>query len=281
MLGRAEVGQLDALAVAVVDPDELADRKASQVARAGLLEPPVRGLGRVVVVVLGDQQAVGQDRQVARGPQVEGQGRPDRGQVDGRQPMPGPLGLVIGDRVAGVGAEVEPGRRVVDAVAQGQASGRVALGPARPGDAQLAAVVTPAQLVAVEILDGADLQGDRVELELARAGSSPDQRVGDRAGGRASVDVDLQIDVEVDRLDAEVGWIVGFGPRQGEVTVGVPMMGETSEAGAVVVHEAPRDPARLGRARPRQTRSHDPWGTRARPGRRGPTSRRCLRDGCR
>ncbi len=138
------------------------------------------------------------------------------------------------------------GGRLLDRVGDRELAPRVAAGRLGPGHAQLDAVVTPAQLVAVEVAHARDAQVDGVQHERTRVGASPRERVRDRAAQARARELDGEVDVEVNRLDAEVGRIVRLGARQRELARAVTggagtagMVGTAGEAGldAMLVHE--------------------------------------------
>ncbi len=214
-----EVAHRPALEVPVVEADEVAEGEAEDVAGAALLQLPVRRVGAVAVVDVLDQGAVGEDGEPGGGPEVELEGGAHRGQVHAGQPVPRPLGLVIGGgearglRVGLVGAgEEEAGGRPGHPVAHRHPAG-LPLGDAvGPVEAQPLAVVVGGEEVAVGVGDRDVLETHRVEGEGPGAGAPCEDRGGHRALGGGGLEVDGEVDVEVDRLEAEVGGVLGLGP---------------------------------------------------------------------
>src|SRR5690606_6943664 len=92
---RAEVGHRDALEIAVVRAYEIPDGEACEIARAALVQLPVRGLPAIVMIDFIDQVPVCQDREARLRGELELQRGPHGGKSDARQPIARPLRLMI------------------------------------------------------------------------------------------------------------------------------------------------------------------------------------------
>ena len=80
--------------------------------------------------------------------------------------------------------------------------------PLVPGDVEVLSVVAPRERGAALVDDVRDVEVDGVEAKLSGAFGADGEGVGDDPFGKLVVDIDGEGDVEVHRLDPQVGRVV-------------------------------------------------------------------------
>ena len=199
----------------IVVAHKLAHGKADQIGGAALVEPVVGRLGAVAMVGIGDVIAIGEDREAAVRTQADIQRRPHVWQVDAWQPVARPLGLMVGDcipgRFRGFGGragKVEAGGGRRNAVADTHVR-LLSLGKRlRPAHVEFLTVGTPRKRAAVAIFNCCDRQPNRIERKLLHALAVGLHQCRNGTLGRALGEVEPQINIQVQRLQAKVGRVL-------------------------------------------------------------------------
>ena len=198
---------------AIVETNELADREACQVAGTRVIEGPYHGARPVPVVRVRPLDAVREDREVLGRRELEAERRAHRRQIDRRQPVPSAFGLGVGrGKTRGVRVvvarrrEVQARRGVRSPVSNSHTRRRPRGEVSRKVHRDLLAVI--AERFDVIAGDVHVFESDGMQDELVGARAADAEGVRDGALDGLALDLDVQPDVEMLGLDAQIRRIV-------------------------------------------------------------------------